>query len=201
MATLAGDGTTREAGDPKANPAGPGTADVYDSGRGLQNAKEDLKAGKTLLQRFEEDKKKVRPEVAEAGIMVLDSLILRLKNFRSGLKKTIDDRKQEIADLEKEIISVQPNYDKVKKLYDAHIAERDSLQKEVDQMTEVLDANVKAASALLQSATRSHGKIKTNLASSMLEANRGFTSDGKPLPGRETNNLRRPVQAANTRVP
>lgn len=177
-----------------------GAQEAYSGADGLRRAKDDVRAGKTLVDRFNEDKKKLRPEVAEAGIVVLDSLILRLKNFRSGLKKTIEDRQQEIKDLDKQIAVVQPNYDRVKKLYDAHVAERDALQKEVDDLNAVLEANVKAASEVLYKANRAHGTIRTNMASSMLDANRGFTGDGRPLPGREANVLKRPVKAANTRA-
>lgn len=160
--------------------------------RGLGEAKEDLNAGKTLLERFEEDKKKVRPEVAEAGIMVLDALILRLKNYRSGLTKTIDDRHQEIKAIDKQIAMVQPNYDKVKSLHDKHIAERDQLQADVDRLTAALEENVKSANEILSRANRAHGTIRSRHASSMKDAQRGFTSSGQPLPGREVNLLKKP---------
>jgi len=167
----------------------------------LDQAKADLHAGKTLLQRFEEGKKKLRPEVAEAGIVVLDALILRLKNFRAGLKKTIEDRRQEINDLDKQIATVAPSYNKVKRMHDAHVEERDRLVKEVAELTSVIEMNSKAAAELLYKANRAHGTIRTHMASSLADVNRGYTVTGAPLPGRETNLLRKPVKSANTRVP
>jgi chromosome segregation ATPase len=171
------------------------------NGSAVASVKEDLRVGKTLLERFEEGKKILRPEVAEAGIVVLDALIARLKNFRSGLKKTIDDRRQEIVDLQKQIDKVAPSYNKVRRMHDAHVAERDQLQKEVSHLTGVLDTNCSAASDLIYKANRAHGVIRTHMASSLVDFNRDFTSSGRALPGREDNLLRRPVQAANTRVP
>lgn len=166
----------------------------------MAQAREDLHAAKSLLQRFEESKKILRPDVAEAGIVVLDALILRLKNFRSGLSKTIEDRRQEIADLDKQVAMVAPSYNKVKRMHDAHVEERDRLVKEVAELTAALETNVKAASDLMYAANRAHGSIRTHMASSLADGNRGYTSSGKPLPGRETNALRRPVKAGS-RVP
>lgn len=167
----------------------------------VAQAREDLRVGKTLIDRFNESKKKLRPEVAEASIIVLDALILRLKNFRSGLTKTIADRRQEIKDLDKEIERVAPSYNKVKRMHEAHVEERDRLVREVAELTAGLESNVKAASELLYTANRAHGMIRTGMASSFADANRGYTSTGRPLPGREVNVLKRPVKAANTRIP
>ncbi|KAJ1621594.1 hypothetical protein T492DRAFT_1068712 [Pavlovales sp. CCMP2436] len=168
----------------------------------LTHAMEDLRAGQTLLQRYEEGKKTLRPEVAEAGIMVLDSLIARLKNVRSNSKKTVDDRLQEIKHLDKQIETVAPYYNKNKKMHDAHVKERDQLVKDVAELTVVLDNSVKASHDLLYTANRAAGLIRTNMASSLVDSNRGFTASGAALAGRETNALKRTggVKAANTRA-
>jgi plasmid maintenance system antidote protein VapI len=163
-------------------------------------AREDMRVGKTLIDRFVEGKKILRPEVAEAGIVVLDALIARLKNFRSGLSKQIAARRQEILDLDKQIVSVQPKYDKLKKAHDARVAERAQLQSDVDSLTGGLEANVAAASALLAKANRSHGVARKAMAASLVDANRGFTATGAALPGREVNAMKHTVRAANTKA-
>jgi plasmid maintenance system antidote protein VapI len=163
-------------------------------------AREDMRVGKTLIDRFVEGKKILRPEVAEAGIVVLDALIARLKNFRSGLSKQIAARRQEILDLDKQIVSVQPKYDKLKKAHDARVAERAQLQQDVDSLTGGLEANLAAASALLAKANRSHGTIRNHMAASLVDANRGFTANGAALPGREVNAMKHTVRAANTKA-
>jgi len=163
--------------------------------KGFNETKEmatTLREGMSLIDRFYNGGNRARPEALDILVVVLDSVVQRMREAYSS-------RKGQIEALDKEKASIESQVDRIKNLQDPlkkELAEKRELAKQlqsaIDHGNEVVQESVDAAREALAKATLAKRTVNTQFAQGMKLNTRGYDGQGRPLPGRETNLRKNP---------
>jgi hypothetical protein len=177
-------------------PAAGATASSF-SGPGTKHLEETFEKGhQTLIDRFYNGGNTAREGVADVLVLVLDSVISRMRQAYATRTKEMEDARAGIQRCEDSIAMVTPHFSKLKKELDEKMAEAAELKKSIAEGQATMKSSVDVAREALQAATLATRGIHKREVEGGRQAAAGYDKRGRALPGREVNLRKNPLGVA-----
>ena len=161
-------------------------------GMGADSLEPTLRQSISLIDRFYNGGNRAKPEALDILVVVLDSVVSRMRQQYARHKAEVDRRQAEIKLFNRQIDSLRALQQKITVDISRKQELKQSLQHEIDGGTEVVkDAIAVARDALAKVKTATKVAQARDSALAM-RSMRGYDNDGRPLPGREVNLRKKP---------
>jgi len=166
------------------------TAGAASASGGMNETKQletSVKESMTLIDRFYNGGNRARPAAMDILVMVLDSVVRRMREQFATKQKFIEDSNANLARLDEKIASVQPKRDKLAKELAEKKARAAVLKEAIAKGEGTINDSVSVAREALERAQRlSRNNEKADIATLKLSV-KGYDSKGRALPGRDLN--------------
>lgn len=161
------------------------------STRGFENTKDfdskqletTIKENMSLIDRFYNGGNRARAEALDILVVVLDSVVQRMREMYSRHKKSAQAIEDEFKSIDAQIAAIS----KLQAPLAKELAEKKARAKELEEAVghgnEVIQDSVTAAREALAKAQLAQRSVNTNFAAGMKLNNKGVDDKGRPLPG------------------
>ena len=163
--------------------------------KGFNDTKElstTVKEGMTLIDRFYNGGNHAKPEALDILVVVLDSVVGRMRQQYATRVRIMDEANAEIKTIDEQIAAIKPKQEKLKREMEEKQARMKELQASIGTGTQTIGEGVDLAREALEKARLAVRRVETSYTAGMKLNQNGYDGRGRPLPGREVNLRKNP---------
>ena len=165
---------------------------LADEGLEAKSVKPTLRQSMSLIDRFYNGGNRAKPEALDILVVVLDSVVTRMREQYNKRKVRVQQRKNDIKQIDEHIKALRTLQNRIAKDIEEKKRTEEELQHHIDGGTEVVKDAISIAREALQKVKTATKTAQARDCIRAMRSERGYDANGRPLPGREVNLRRKP---------